>query len=501
MEPNNLPGAELGDHARLPRALGPIMATAIVIGTVIGTGVFKKPQLVADNVPNFAWVALVWIIGGMIALFGSFAIAEVGVLFPRTGGNYVFLREGYGRLFGFLWGWVEFWIIRSGSIAALATMVTESLHDVLRAVYRLDSHHSAMGYWEERLLTIGFIVGLAWVNIRGIRWGGLLQVFVTALKIGTLLGIMLLPFLVRGPIEHQPSTTLEAAAPAFSLAGLGIAMLGVQWAYHGWMNIGLVAGEIRRPQRNIPLSLLAGVGCIILLYLGANVAYHLVIPMTEMRELKNTTVAAEFCLRLVGPIGAGLAAAAVMSSAFGTLSGNLLVGPRLLYAMGQDNLAPQSLSAVHPRYQTPALAIVAVAAWSCLLVLGSAALSRFQLPIWELSESYEINLNLPPDKQLFDVLTDFAMLGAVIFETLAVSTIFVFRARLPNAERPYRCLGYPVTPAIYIAILSGVAINTLVTQRTESTVVVAFVAVGAVIYALALRRASSIPASADHLSA
>jgi basic amino acid/polyamine antiporter, APA family len=473
--------------SRLPRALGLTMAVAIVIGTVIGTGVFKKPQAVAQNVPNFACVALVWLLGGTVALLGSFAVAELAVLWPRAGGNYVYLREGYGRCFGFLWGWVEFWIIRSGSIAALATIVTESLHDVLRAVYSLGSGHNVMGYWEERLITVGFIAGLAWVNVRGVRWGGVLQVVVTTIKIGTLLTILLLPFLIRGPLDQPTAPLPTAAAPAFSWVGLGIAMLGVQWAYHGWMNIGEVAEEVRQPQRNIPLALLGGVGTIIFLYLGANVAFHMVIPMAEMRELKNTTVTAEFCLRLLGPVGGGLAAAAVMCSAFGTLSGNLLVGPRLLFAMGRDGLAPRQLSAVHPRYQTPALAIVAVAAWSALLVLGGAALSRFPLPVWDLSERYEINLNLPPEKQLFDVLTDFAMIGAVTFEALAVSTIFVFRARMPDVERQYRCLGYPVTPIVYIVILTLVAVNTLFTQRTESAAAVAFVAVGAAIYAVALR--------------
>jgi amino acid transporter len=265
-------------------------------------------------------------------------------------------------------------------------------------------------------------------------------------------------------------------------------MLGVQWAYHGWMNIAPIAGEVRQPQRTIPLAVIGGVGIIIFLYLGANLAYHLVIPQAEMRLLKTTPVATEFCRRLLGPIGVALASGAVMFSAFGALNGNLLVGPRVLYAMGQDRLAPQGLSEVHAHYNTPMRAIAVVAGWSSLLVLGGAAISQFQLPVIDISDTREINLNLPPGKALFDVLTDFAMFGAIIFETLAVSTIFVFRFTLPDAPRPYRCFGYPVVPLVYVVVLTCVAINTLSTQRTEAAVAVGFIALGACVYGVFLRR-------------
>jgi basic amino acid/polyamine antiporter, APA family len=476
---------------RLPRALGAVMAIAVVIGTVIGSGVFKKPAAVAQELPHFGWVAVVWILGGLLALLGALALAEVAVLFPKAGGNYVFLREGYGRMFGFLWGWVEFWIIRTASIAALATIFTEQVHAIVKAVYGLASEESYFAYWDERLLTVGVIAVLAAVNVRGVRWGGLLQVLITSVKIGSLLAIVILPFVLWGRIA-EPALTFTAVEPRFQdfgipWKGMGVAMLGVMWAYHGWMNIAPIAEEVRQPQRNIPLALLGGVGTIIALYLGANLAYHLVIPMPEMATLGNTTVATEFCLRLLGHVGAALASAAVMFSVFGALNGNLLVGPRLLYAMGQDNLAPRNLYAVHAKYKTPALAIIVVAVWSCLLVLGGAALSQFGLPVIELSPTREINLNLPKDKPLFDVLTDFAMFGAMIFETMAVSTIFVFRWRLPSVERPYRCFGYPLVPIVYVLVLSVVACNTLLTQHTEAATAVAFIFLGAGIYLLFLR--------------
>ena len=352
-----------------------------------------------------------------------------------------------------------------------------------------------IGYWEERFLTVALILGLGAVNIRGVTWGGWLQLIVTLVKVAALLAIVSLPLFIREPLGTAEVTPATRSVPVFSWALLGTAMLGVQWAYHGWMNLGPVAEEVHTPQRNIPLAMIGGVGLVIALYLAANVAYHSIIPQDEMMDMKTTTVATAFCLRLIGPIGATLAAAAVMCSAFGSLNGNILVGPRLLFAMGRDRLVPRQLSEVHARFRTPVLAIIVQTSWACLLVLGGAALTQFKLPVLGLSATTEIDLNLPPGKALFDVLTDFAMFAAVIFETLAVATIFVFRWRMPNAERPYRCWGYPVVPIVYVIVLAIVAAATMFTTdgdgnlkvRTEAVLVMGFVAVGAALYGLVLR--------------
>jgi amino acid transporter len=472
------------------------MATAVVIGTVIGSGIFKKPQDVADHVPHFGLAALVWVLGGVLALLGALALAEVAVLYPKAGGNYVFLREGFGRLAGFLWGWVEFWIIRGASLAALATIFSESLHDVLRnsafqQTLGLQLGTEPLGYWALKWLTVAVILGLALVNVRGVRWGGLLQLLITTVKVASLLGIMALPFLVAAlarPGSNVPKPQPEYLSPAWpsswaqiALGGFGTALLGVLWAYHGWMNIAPVAEEVARPQRNIPLALFAGVGIIIFLYLGANLAYYLIIPQSKMATLTDTTVATFFSESLLGPIGAAVASAAVMCSVFGALNGNLLVAPRLLYAMGEDGLAPRALRAVHPSYRTPALAILVMGAWSALLVLVLGLLSDFEL--------------LDRKKNHFNVLTDFAMFGAIIFETLAVATIFVFRRRFPDAERPYSCLGYPVVPILYVIILAAVVVSTFVNQTKEALTGVGFIAVGALVYHLVFRQHSAIERS------
>jgi amino acid transporter len=462
------------------------MATAIVIGTVIGSGVFRKAHDVATNIDTFGLVAIAWVLGGVLALLGSLAYAEVAVLYPRAGGNYVFLREGYGRMAGFLWGWVEFWIIRCGSLAALATVFCQSLHDVLR---KATGNRTVLAPWQEVALTVAVIVGLALVNVRGVRWGGFLQLFITVVKIGSLLAIVALPlaalaFAAGNPDARLPSTdNLQPIWPtSFTwnlLAGFGGAVYAIQWAYHGWQNIAPAAGEIARPQRNIPLALLGGMAVVIFLYLSANLAYCLVLPQSDLAKTENKVVAAVFAETLLGPVGLLLGSAAIMCSVFGALNGNLLVGPRLLYAMGEDKLVPEALARVHPHYRTPALAILVMASWACVLVVA-AALGR--------------GLPFMGNRDVFDLLTDYSMFGATIFETLAVTTIFVFRRRLPNAERPYRCVGYPWVPAVYVVGLALVTVYLFLDKTVVSLVGVGFIAAGGLVYWLFLRPSDPTPA-------
>ena len=484
-------------QANLLRVLGPWMATAIVVGTVIGSGVFKKARNVSENVPEFGLAMSVWVLGGILALLGAFALAEVAVLFPRAGGNYVFLREAYGRMAGFLWGWVEFWIIRSASIAALASMFAESFHDFLKGALHPGEAVEVLGFWPRQLLTVCVILALAAVNIRGTRLGGGLQVAVTAVKVASLMLLVALPFAVLAVVSeptHRPS--VANLSPTWPAAWLGVewdkfgaALVAVLWAYHGWMNIGPVAGEVIRPNRNIPLALFAGIVVIITLYCGANLGYYLVIPRDEMMGLKDTTVATEFCLRLLGPAGGMLASAIIMTSVFGSLNGNLLVGPRVLFAMGNDALAPRVLNRLHPRFGTPAFATFALAAWACLLVFGLGALLQSD---WGLFDTGKIGADGKPiQKSPFDVVTDFAIFGSVVFETLAVASVFIFRRLIPpTAEnRPYRCWGYPVVPALYVLIMVAVLGNMFYNreQRSEATIGMVFIGIGALVYWMAYR--------------
>jgi basic amino acid/polyamine antiporter, APA family len=344
------------------------------------------------------------------------------------------------------------------------------------------------------------IAVLGYVNARGTRLGAGLQVVVTIVKVASLVGIALLPFIVMAVTSTPRATpqmaTLRPVWPAdwsqVNWTLFGGALVGVFWAYHGWMNIAPVAEEVKQPQRNIPLALLTGVGIIILLYLSVNLAYHLIIPTREIAALKDRTVAGEFSFRLLGSIGLLFASAAVMTSVFGSLNGNLLVGPRLLYAMGQDGLAPRVLSRLHPRYETPYVAVAVLAGWSMLLVLAVGILTTWRLPVLSLGAT-SLDLNLPQGKAPFDVITDFAMFGAISFETLAIASIFVFRPRYPvgTVHLPYRCPLYPLLPAVYVVALTAVLINMFWSQRAEAMTGVGFILVGAVVYSVIARRSTA----------
>jgi amino acid transporter len=476
------------------------MTIAVVVGTVIGSGVFRKPQMVALNVENFGLVALAWTLGGLLALLGALSLTEVATLFPQAGGGYVYLRESYGQLAAFLFGWVDFGINRAASLAALASVFTDSLNTILanpefQRTTGLNLGAQPLPFWHRQGVTVFVIVALALVNARGVRWGGGLQALVTSIKIGSLLTILALPFLALLPwLSSLPAPRAANLTPVWPgtwngdlLTGFGIALVSVLWAYHGWVGVGPIAEEVRQPQRNIPLGLLGGVGIIIFLYLGANLAYSLILTRQEMMSLKDTSVVEAFGLRMLGPLGGIAASAALMCSVFGALNGNILVGSRLVYAMGEDGLAPRALGAVHARYRTPAVAIMVLSAWSSILVLAVAALTTYSLPVLHLGE-WALDLNVPEGKAPFDILSEYVVFGAVLFETLAVSSIFVIRVRRPDAPRSYRCPGYPIVPALYVAIMAIVALHMCIHHRTESVVAVGYIALGAVVYLLWMRR-------------
>jgi basic amino acid/polyamine antiporter, APA family len=480
---------------QLPRVLGPWMAIALVIGTIIGSGVFKKATSVSKNVEEFGLVVTAWVLVGLITLIGALALAEVAVLLPKAGGNYVFLKEGYGRWAGFLWGWVEFWIIRSGSIAALSTIFTEQVHAILRQVRGVDG--DVLSFWTLQAMTITVIAVLSFVNSRGTRLGGGLQLVITVVKVTSLVLIALLPFLVVGltsdPRARPTTVYLTPIWPSewttAKISLFGGALIGVFWAYHGWMNIAPVAEEVKNPHRNIPLALFVGVFAVIVLYVSVNIAYYLVLPRDTIIGIKGRTVAGEFALKLLGSTGILLASVAVMISVFGALNGNLLVGPRLLFAMGRDGLAPHALARLHPRYLTPALAGGVLTTWAILLVICVGLMTQYRVPVLELG-SFNLDVNLPAGKEPFDVVTDFAMFGAISFETLAVASLFVLRRRYPRelVDVPYRCPLFPWLPMVYVAFMGAVLFNMFTTQRAESLIGVGFILVGAGIYAVFLRR-------------
>jgi basic amino acid/polyamine antiporter, APA family len=485
---------------RLPRVLGPWMATAIIVGVVIGSGIFKKPAQVAETVPETGLALFAWVLCGILTLMGALVIAEIATLYPRAGGVYVFLTEAFGRWAGFLWGWVEFWIIRSASIAALSTMLIEQLHDVCRHLRGMQLHETMFSKELQVAMTVTLIAVIALVNARGTRLAGMLQMAITTLKIGSLAAIALAPFVLAAwrsaPIVH-PATQSDIVWPAaFSLAGVssrfGAALVGILFAYNGWTGLAPVAEDIRSPSRNIPIAFIVGVLCVMLLYVSANAAYFLVVPVETMRRLGDRTVATQFALETCGDVGLTLASAVVMISVFGALNASLLIGPRLLVAMGRDRLAPHFLAHLHPRYQTPALATFVFAGWSILLVFGSSLLVCGALPTFSIG-SWTLDPNLPPTTSLYDLLTDYSMFGAIAFETLGVATIFVFRRRARSADPDaYRSPLYPWMPALYVLAMTAVLVNMFWTKEKESLFAVGFIGLGAIVYLLFGRRSVAV---------
>ena len=465
----------------LPRVLGPWLAGAIVVGTVIGTGVFKKGRAVSEAVPESGYGVLAWVVVGLLTLCGAMALAEVASLFPRAGGNYVFLREAYGRAFGFMWGWVEFWFLRCASCAAVATIFAESLHDVLKRARGTDAE--VLGFWDRQVVAAGVITLLGLLAARGTKLGAGLQLVVTSVKITSLMVIAVLPGLVLAVVADPPVrpsvSNLEPVWGGFNLSAFAVAMVAVLWPYNGWTNVAPIAGEVRDPQRNIPLAFVGGVGVLVLVYVSVNLSYYLTIPAREMATLKDTPVAAEVCRRLLGPAGLLAASAAIMLSVFGTIAGNLLVGPRGVFALSRDGLAPGVFGRVHRRYETPHTAILLMTAVTVGFIYAVAAYTTLRPPA-------------AGDKPPFDVLTDFVVFGAGVFELLAVGTIYVFRYRHPDltAKLPFRCPGYPVVPALFLLPMVAVYLNMLATpsSRNEAVAGCAFIAAGAVLYTVAYRR-------------
>ena len=438
----------VSDRAKLPRVLGPTEALCVVIGSVIGSGIFIVPARVAHEVPFLGGIALVWVVGGLFSLAGALTLAELAAMLPSAGGPYVYLREAYGRLPAFLFGWTEFLVIRSGSIATLAAAFGLYFGLVIPAPAGVTPL-----IWQTTAAVIATSF-LAGVNVLGTRLGGWVQVVGTALKVGALVTMIVLPF-AMGRLDSSLLTPVWPAAINGSVyKGIMAAMISVLWSYDGWVNASALAEDIRDPGRSIPRALILGMCCLIALYLGMTLIYHMVLPLDEIR-LGSTDkgsprgVAADFCGRLLGSQGVLLISLVVMCSVFITLNGNALSGPRAYFAMARDGLFPRGLCRIHPRFQTPANAILAQTAWAVFLMVAGTAMILWEpdmtgAPEW-LKRAWQ-KLHTTP---LYDVLYNYVIFGGTIFYGLAITSVFVLRARRPDLDRPYRTWGYPVTPILY----------------------------------------------------
>lgn len=443
----------------LIRGLGLVSATAIVIGTVIGTGIFRKPSAIAQQVQSPELVFLVWIVAGVLSLFGALAYAELGAAVPAAGGEYVYMKQAYGPMWGFLFGWMMFSVGRAGSIAALATGFSDYLGHFLNlsgVFYTHTFHPFGFTYTftlgSAQLSAIFLIVLLTVINFFGIRMGGWIQSFFTILKVGIIVLLAILAFVMaNGSWAHFQPTAVQPAGGSM-INAFGAAMISALWAYDGWNNVNMVAGEVENPSKNLPRALIFGTAAVMLIYLLANVAYFYVLPLDTIKS--SDRVAATAAQSFLGPAGASFFAVAVLLSIFAALNGSIMSGARIYFAMSEDRLFWKKVSSLHPVYRTPVVSLTVQSALACLMSLSGK----------------------------YDDLTDMVIFAEWIFYGMATAGLFIFRRKYPNLPRPYKTWGYPYVPAIFVVIALALVLNTLVARPGHSLGGLALILVGLPFY-------------------
>ena len=463
----------------LHRALGLPIAIAVVVGNVIGSGIFLKPGNIAGEGGRFDLILAVWAFGGVLCLLGGLCFAELATMLPRAGGLYVYLSEAYGKGVGFLFGWTEVFFGKPASIGALA-------------VAFVGSFSLALGWLPSTIVAVALaavlIIALAGINIAGVLWGGRMQLFVTIIKAGFLALVALLPFaltpFLSGGIDFSNYAT-TVTPRQLSLAGqVGTVLLAVMWAYNGWHGITPLAEEVRNPQRNIPLALLLGIGILIALYLSANVAYHGVLSMEEMQAAGDHG-AEKMLSMLLGRAGLSAMSAVIMCSTFGAINSNLLQAPRISFAMGRDGVFFRGLGQVHATCRTPAAAIVVMAMMSILLVAAAAVAKELVASVdpagFDAGLVRRVIESLKDDS-IFSLLTNFVIFSASIFYVLGVLAVIVLRIRRPDLHRPYRTWGYPVTPIAFLLVYLWFLGQIYVDKPLESRVGLILIAIGVPVF-------------------
>jgi amino acid transporter len=442
---------------KLPRKLGLWSATAVLIGSTIGSGIFRSPAGIATRLPGPLPLLVAWLAGGAFALCGALTLAEIAGAFPETGGIYVFLREAWGRRTAFLFGWSELVIIRAASYGAISTTFAEYFLRVL-------GHDTAVAPYSTYVHWVAAVaIGLtATFNYVGIRWGSLVQNLTTLAKYGGLLFIVLLAFALGLPHGGGHYTPLTPPG-SFSIGAFGLALVSVLWAYDGWEDVTFVAGEVREPRRVMPRAIIIGTVAVVAIYLLANLAYLAVLDVGQIASSK--LVAADVAQRLVGPAGVIFVSVTVMLSTFGTLNGSIMTAPRIFFAMADDGLLFGGIARVHPRFRTPSRAIILSACLGIAFVLARS----------------------------FEQLADAFVIAIVPFLALGVAGIFRLRRRA-DYDPPFRVPGYPVVPVLFIASTVALLLNAILDagSRWATVGVLGAVLAGIPVYHLTVGRDKTV---------
>jgi basic amino acid/polyamine antiporter, APA family len=453
-----------GTRGELTRGVGPWAATAVNVANMIGTGIFLKTRVMTCNVGSAKLVLLVWLTAGLLSLAGTFAYSEISAMMPEAGGDYVYLRRAYGRLVGFMYGWVAFAVARAGSQAALAVGLAIFMNVALGGA--LQRWHVGAVLWGGLSgLTVAALAAIwivALINCASVASSGRMALALTLAKVGLVLGVGIGAFVFGdGDWSHLMGSGLSgtcegvASSARGGIAGFGAAMLGALWAYDGWQNVAPLAGEVRDPQRNLPRAFVGGTLIVAALYLFVNVAYYYTLTPLQIAGVPmSSSVATEVLKRFMGPMAVSMMAVALMVSSFGALHASVLANSRIPFAMARDGLFFKSLVRLSPRTNVPVRAILAQAAWASVLALSGS----------------------------YDALTDSVIFSSWLFYGLMTAALFVFRKRMPDMPRPYRAFGYPVVPMIFLLVTAALLVNTFVAAPREALRGVAVLAAGLPFY-------------------
>ncbi len=436
---------------RLPRTLGLWSSVALVVGITIGSGIFRSPASIAQKVPDPAVMLLLWIAGGAITLCGALSLGELAAALPETGGLYAYLREGWGRLPAFLFGWAELVLIRANALGGIAVVFGEYL---LRS-FSIDP----VEHWiAARSLSAAAIAFAAAANIRGANIGAFIVGVATWAKFTALAVLALSAFLLGSSHGASVSNLTTGTGAPVGLGSMGPALVSILWAYDGWADLSFASGEVKDPQRNLPRAIILGTIAIIVIYAVTNVAYLYVNPIERVAQ--SRLVAADTMLALFGRVGVVLVSMFVMISSFSSLNGSMLASPRVFFAMADDGLFFETIARVHPRYKTPYVAILLAGLLGMALVLSRS----------------------------FEQLTDTFVLAIWPFYALGVAAIYRLRTRRPDLERPYRAIGYPIVPAIFVVSVIAFVINSLINEPKSTGITFALILTGIPVFQIAFAK-------------
>jgi APA family basic amino acid/polyamine antiporter len=439
----------------LVRGLSLLDSVLLLVSGIIGSSIFLTAKDIAGPLPNPILFFLVWILGGVISLCACVAFAELGSMFPDSGGQYIYLREAYGDLVAFLYGWMLFAVANGGTIAALSVASAAYMGNIIPAISQEHVIFSLAGMSFTRAHAVGLVLiaVLTYVNVFGLRWGALLQNLSTWTKFSAMAVFVVLGFTIgKGHWSnfsaHAPGGLSMGLSAGQLISALGVGLIAVFFAYDGWVYITWVAGEVKDPRRNVPLAMVFGVLAVGAIYLAMNMTYVYALPLNEIA--KHETIAHAAAAQLFSPGAAGWLSAMIAISCFSAAAACTLSGSRVYLAMAQDGLFFRRMAVIHPKWRTPAFSLIGQGIWAAVLTMSGR----------------------------YDQLYTYVIFGMVLSYTLTVIGLFILRWKRPDVPRPYRCTGYPWLPGIYVLVGVAWTLNTIIQRPTEAFWGALIVAVG-----------------------